>query len=253
MASCRAAGPGADLFGEGVTARHDLAWLDDQGRVTERLPQSAGDYAGIWLSRDETRAIVAVHGTEERLQLWEVELETGARERLRNLDGERESDAPPGLTHWSRAALVFDQPAAAGDRDIWWAAAGETVASPYLQTGWVERQGQLSSEQRWMVYVSEETGVPEVYVRTFPDPTAGRWLVSLPEGGERPAWRADSQMVYYWAPGGRVVAVPLKRGTELVLPGNPQVWGVMPTPEPSPYAVSRNGRRILLAVPITSP
>jgi hypothetical protein len=118
-----------------------------------------------------------------------------------------------------------------------------------LDSQWLERQGQLSSDQRWMAYVSEETGVPEVYVRTFPDPEAGRWLISLPDGGERPVWRADSLMIYYWAPGGRIVAVPLKRGNQFVLPGNPRVWVTAPAAAPVPYAVTRNGRRVLMAVP----
>ena len=250
--SCRTSAPGAGAFGADVPARQELAWIGERGRIVERLPASAADYVGIWLSRDETRAIVAVQGTSGRPQLWQVELGSGVRERLLDADGGGRVEVPLGLTHWSPAAVVFDRPTPDGDRDIWWASSGK-AAAPYLETGWVERQGQLSFEQRWMAYVSEETGVSEVYVRTFPDPAGGRWLVSLPDGGERPAWRGDSQMIYYWAPGGEIVGVPLKRGTEFVLPGNPMVWGRAPVSEPSAYAVSRNGRRILMAVPVTGP
>lgn len=240
--------------GEESPARQELAWLDEDGTIVARVPDSAADYAGIWLMRDERNAVAAVQTSGGRLRLWQLDLETGARARMEDPTAASIPGGTSRLTHWSPSRLVFDVPTADRGLDIWLIpreAPGDAV--PYLDSVWPERQGQLSFEQRWMAYVSEEMGVPEVYVRTFPDPDGGRWLISLPDGGERPVWRADSLMIYYWAPGGRLVAVPLKRGTQFVLPGNPHVWMTTPVSSPVPYAVTRNGRRVLMAVLLTDP
>jgi hypothetical protein len=119
----------------------------------------------------------------------------------------------------------------------------------YQSTPWIERGGQLSAEGKWLAYVSEESGVPEVYVQTFPDPTRGRWLVSMPGGGDRPAWRADSLAMFYWAPGARLMKVPLKKGRALVQPLGADVLFTMPDAAAGvPYAVARDDR-VLMAVP----
>jgi hypothetical protein len=242
-----------EAFGAGVPASHELVWVDEEGRIAGRVPNSAADYAEVWLARDERKAVVAVHAAGGHLRLWQLDLESGAHERLDDLPSPLRPGDGSRLTHWSADVFVFDVRRPGEGPDIWSLPRRDGRAAPYLDRHWPERQGQLSPEGRWMAYVSEETGVPEVYVRTFPDPEGGRWLVSLPDGGDRPVWRADSLMVYYWAPGSRIVAVPLKRGTEFVLPGTPRVWLTAPAPAPVPYAVTRNGRRLLMAVPITPP
>ena len=47
-----------------------------------------------------------------------------------------------------------------------------------------ERSQTFSPDGRWLAYVSDETGQPEVYVVGFPDTTTGRWPVSLAGGTE---------------------------------------------------------------------
>jgi serine/threonine-protein kinase len=58
-----------------------------------------------------------------------------------------------------------------------------------------ERAPALSSDGRWMAYVSNETGMDQVYVRPFPD-GAGRWPIS-PAGGTEPRWRNNGQELFY--------------------------------------------------------
>jgi serine/threonine-protein kinase len=62
----------------------------------------------------------------------------------------------------------------------------------------------LSPDGRWIAYRSNESGVEEVYVRSYPDlgpPT----VVSI-GGGRSPAWSGDGSEIFYWGRGWIVAA-----------------------------------------------
>jgi hypothetical protein len=56
----------------------------------------------------------------------------------------------------------------------------------------------FSPDQRWITYVSDESGRPEVYVRPFPE-AGGRWQISS-AGGDWAAWRDDGAEIVYRSP-----------------------------------------------------
>jgi Tol biopolymer transport system component len=56
-------------------------------------------------------------------------------------------------------------------------------------------QSEFSSDGRWLAYMSEESGSPEVFVEPFPA-TGARWHVSTRGGGE-PHWRGDGKELFY--------------------------------------------------------
>jgi tRNA A-37 threonylcarbamoyl transferase component Bud32 len=66
---------------------------------------------------------------------------------------------------------------------------------PLVVTRFDERAPALSPNERWLAYVSNETGRDEVYVRPFPG-GGGRWLVSA-AGGTEPRWRRDGRELFY--------------------------------------------------------
>ena len=66
----------------------------------------------------------------------------------------------------------------------------------------------ISPDERWMAYVSDESGRPEVYVTAFPVP-AGKVQISR-NGGEGPVWSVDGQGLYYLTPEDEFVAVRLR-------------------------------------------
>ncbi len=66
---------------------------------------------------------------------------------------------------------------------------------PLVVTRFDERALALSPNERWLAYVSNETGRDEVYVRPFPG-SGGRWLVSA-AGGTEPRWRRDGRELFY--------------------------------------------------------
>ena len=59
-----------------------------------------------------------------------------------------------------------------------------------------EKLPALSPDGRWVAYQSTEGGGMEIYVRPFPDVSAGRWQISV-GGGFAPLWSANGQEIYY--------------------------------------------------------
>ena len=58
-----------------------------------------------------------------------------------------------------------------------------------------DRQYRLAPDGRWLAYVSDETGVSEVYVQPFPGP-GGRFQISS-GGAAEPVWaRSDRELFY---------------------------------------------------------
>lgn len=76
--------------------------------------------------------------------------------------------------------------------------------------------GQLSPDQRWLAYCSDESGRPEVYVQPFAPadaasgkPVSGKWQIST-AGGTQPRWRADGKEFFYVAPDRKLMSVEVK-------------------------------------------
>jgi Tol biopolymer transport system component len=76
------------------------------------------------------------------------------------------------------------------------------LASPFAET-----DACFASSGRWIAFVSDESGRPEVYVTTFPEGSA-RWQISS-GGGVQPRWRADEKELYYYSANGNIMAVPI--------------------------------------------
>jgi serine/threonine protein kinase len=118
-----------------------------------------------------------------------------------------------------------------------------------------EYHPQLSPNDRWVAYTSDESGVPEIYTRPFPGPGAAV-PVSVGGGGQV-RWRADSQELFYIAEDGGLMAVPFRAATGE--PGPPvrlfatYLWDSnRSSPE---YDVASDGQRFILNVaqPVSAP
>jgi eukaryotic-like serine/threonine-protein kinase len=100
--------------------------------------------------------------------------------------------------------------------------------------------GHLSPDGRWMAYVSSG----EIYVTSFPD-AAGPWRIST-KGGSQPRWGRNGMELYYLAPTDRKV-MAVKVTTTPTFTHGPPV-SLFDTVADN-YAVTRDGRRFLLAIP----
>jgi dipeptidyl aminopeptidase/acylaminoacyl peptidase len=67
--------------------------------------------------------------------------------------------------------------------------------APLLVTPRNESWPMFSPDGRWIAYVSDESGRPQVYVRPYPGP-GGKVTVSTDGGGE-PVWSRDGRELFY--------------------------------------------------------
>ena len=79
--------------------------------------------------------------------------------------------------------------------------------NPFKRTPAAERQGSLSPDGRWIAYVSNESGRPEIYVEPVPGP-GGRRQIST-DGGEEPRWVRNGREILY-RNGTRMMSAPVE-------------------------------------------
>ena len=127
-------------------------------------------------------------------------------------------------------------------------AAGGTRV-PLLTSKSSETNGQISPDGKWLAYASDESGVFEVYVTSFPGVT-GKWQVSR-GGGSEPRWRGDGTEMFYIAPSGMLMAVPVTSASVFAT-GTPtplfQIHGRAPISSTDlfTYDVAKDGKRFLV-------
>ena len=132
---------------------------------------------------------------------------------------------------------------------------GERKRRTLVGSKFNETHPRLSSDGRWVAYVSDESGTREVYVQRFdPDqPASGRWQVSLSGGGE-PRWRGDGGELYYLSLDGKMMAVAVKGSGDHFEAATPQPLFETPAESSSniiwDYDVTRDGQRFIIAEPV---
>jgi serine/threonine-protein kinase len=91
-----------------------------------------------------------------------------------------------------------------GDEASGWKPGKPTV---FLNGPFAEQEPMFSPDGRWLAYMSNESGLYEVYVRPFPGP-GGKWQISS-GGGTYPMWsRSKSEVLYSTANRPQLMAVP---------------------------------------------
>ncbi len=108
------------------------------------------------------------------------------------------------------------------DHDIW--IVGEDGKSPhaFLSTPAAEFNPMFSPDGKWLAYISDKSGRPEVYVKAYPD---GDEIPVSTGGAKGPVWRHDQKAIFYMSNAD----------------GVPRLYEVSVTPE---------GRRLRLGDPV---
>jgi eukaryotic-like serine/threonine-protein kinase len=161
----------------------------------------------------------------------------------------------PMATSWSSdgSAIAFAQQESKTGWDIWiLPVSGDRKPYPLIVTSANEGWGKFSPDGEWLSYVSDESGRQELYVVPFPGPGEKRQVTS--GGADDAFWLGTSGELAY-AQGGKLFAVRIDRrgisdprlllgGRILRSPAGVSTW------QPSLTASTRDGKRLLVALPI---
>ena len=137
-----------------------------------------------------------------------------------------------------------------GQRDILAMRPGvDSVPAPLLNSPFEEYSPALSPDGRWLAYVSEEAGRPEVYVRPFPNTGEGKWQVST-EGGVHPQWSHSGRELFFRNDVGDMVAVNVTTAPTFGLGGRSVLFEgatyAASTPYHASFAVDLDDSRFLM-------
>ena len=117
---------------------------------------------------------------------------------------------------------------------------GEPV--PFLKTGFNERGGKFSPDGKLVVYVSDESGRNEVYVRDFPKGNQ-RWQISN-KGGTAPRWSRNGKEIFYIEQRKLMTVSVADRAA--FSPGTPAVAFEKRSLQTGNYDVSADGKRFVI-------
>jgi eukaryotic-like serine/threonine-protein kinase len=282
---------GVLAYRSGTAQRRQLAWVDRHGAVLRTIGEPRTDYMSApELSGDDQSVVVFVQPAGDN-DVWAIELARNLPRRITDgppadahplwdpdgqhvvffsrrfggggparqavsggtpepLFAKAESGQPLA---WSRdRQYILLRRSGANTRSDLVAVAtrGAPREVVVAQSPHDELEGQFSSDGKWVALVSLETGRAEVFLQSFPQPTV-RMQVST-AGGSQVRWSADDREIFYIAPDGGMMAVPIVFGSasptvklpqplfQAHLATGPNVLGYKPQ-----YAVSRDGRFLL--------
>jgi Tol biopolymer transport system component len=114
-----------------------------------------------------------------------------------------------------------------------------------------EYRASFSPDGRWLAYISDESGSPELYVTLYTG-TGGKWQIS--SGAMATFWWNGPGEIYYSTSGGQAFAVAIKpRGTGLDIGVARRIFGETQIPRDIAMSYSLALKRFLLALPVGEP
>jgi serine/threonine-protein kinase len=260
-----------------------LVWIDRDGNE-QAISAPPGQYNYARVSPDGSRIAVDVSGANRDIWMWEV-----AREGFTRLtDGPNEDMLPVWSSDGRRVYFgsartgnvdVFSQAADGStparveladprfhgpqsmsadgrylivgeeQRDLAAFDLAQSKLEPLLQSDAKEFLGEISPDGRWLAYDSNESGQFEVYLRPFPDASAGRVPVSI-GGGGYPKWGPPgSGELYYIGADGGMMAVQVQEGSPLYVGRPTKLFQFAPRvtfgTNARPYDLASDGRFLI--------
>ena len=198
----------AVIYGRGEVGRGgdiltDL-WTQDTVRGIEtRLATGVAPGTSAIFSPDGTQVIYRALSEGRQILLEQpVSGATSSREIFRTEFGEVIIPV-----HWMTDGriVVVRGGVGTGTQGIW-IFSRDGSAKPELYIGGAIRGAALSPDERWMAYVTGRDGVSaQVFIQSFPDPTAGKWPVSE-MGAGYPRWRRDGRELFFLDAARRLMA-----------------------------------------------
>ena len=222
-------------------------WLMDVARQNS-FPftfDPAIDSNPVW-SRDGNRIVFSSNRLGPYDLYWKLSSGLGNEELI------FKSENAKFVTDWSPdGRFILYQEAAAGNSGSISALPmfGEQKPIPVVQSSFYQGQGKFSPDGHWIAYVSNESGLLQVWVQNFPT-AGGKWMVSI-NGGVQPQWESDEKQLFYLTLDGKLMAVPVRLNGNNFEAGSPiplfEARGVNgPITSGASYTPSHVGQRFLI-------
>ena len=93
--------------------------------------------------------------------------------------------------------ILYSRQAAATRWDLYLLDVETGATRPFLATTHSEQSGEISPDGRWVTYLSDKTGRPEVFVTSYPTPGAEYQVTTT--GGIRTGWFSDAKRITFGA------------------------------------------------------
>jgi Tol biopolymer transport system component len=217
---------------------HDL-----QSKLKTRLTFSGGTHRGpIW--SPDGREIAFTSKQQSEISVKTIAGNVPERTLL--------SSSTPlyqGVTDWSRDGRYLMIEQGPGVNEQLWVVPmfGEHKPFPYTKASMQERGGVFSPDGRWVAYMTNETGHPEIFVAPFPW-TGAKWQVSN-GGGADARWRADGKEIYYFDFSGIAAVEVDGAGSEFKVGGSKHLFQLPARGLSREYAPTRDGQRFIAISP----
>lgn len=240
----------------GNPANLDIWLIDVDRNLRSRLTSDARDEGSPVWSPDGTR-IAFGSGTAQQMPERALLFQTSATENTASETlleagtptrpcGPRQCRITP--TDWSsdgRFVLYTLNGAFPATSDIWALPLfGDREPLPIANTPFREGLGVFSPDGRWVAYMSDETGQPDIYVQPF-GRAGGKHRISV-NGGRNPHWRADGKELFYLDADGAMTAVSIAT-TDSVSVGPPETLFPVGTLSAfQMFSVTKDGQRFLV-------
>ncbi|MEQ1759213.1 MAG: hypothetical protein ABL986_12895 [Vicinamibacterales bacterium] len=146
-------------------------------------------------------------------------------------------------------------PGTSTSRDIVMWSSGAASPTPFVATPFEERGPIFSPNGRWVAFVSNKSGMNEVYARPFPGP--GEEITISVGGGGEPVWGPSGRELFYRHEG-KLLVVPLSDAAATLTAGKPAVLFTDPyrldisgsAGGVANYDVSPDGQRFVMVEPL---
>jgi serine/threonine protein kinase len=243
------------VYFERGPAGSDLWILDTRRGVVSRFTDEADeDIFPLW-ARDGQHIVYTVI-QKGQIALVQRHIATGVKSVVLAPQSQEvfASDVTPDGKN-----VIYQRMDPATGFDIWstpladpGSAGSEARPVPLVQTDADERSARLSPDGRWLAYVSNTSGISEVYVQPFPRP--GRRVQVSAKGGDQPQWQANGAELFYIAMDGKLTSATVAatadgQSLEIGAPTPLFVAGVGSAVTPvlaGHYGAAPDGKRFLL-------
>jgi Tol biopolymer transport system component len=185
-------------------------WVIDIARgVSSRITFDPGaDWSSSW-SPDGTQLIFG-STRQAGTHMYEKSSSGAGTEKL--VFNSDKIEIPVSWSH-DGTHVAFSRPRAGGmpvyDTWVLDMSSSTPKATPFVESPFDKVQARISPDGRWIVYTTNDSGMYQIVVQSFPDPNGGKWQITS-QGGVEPKWRHDGRELYYLAFDGKLMAVPVK-------------------------------------------